>query len=53
MLEMWMRDGRVGGWGRVARCFDSERNVHWDSSSLESDKSFLQDRRLESGVSNR
>lgn len=41
------------GWGRVVICCDSERNVHWDSSSLGSDKSFLPDRHLEAGVSNR
>ena len=41
------------GWGRVVICCDSERSVHWDSSSLGSDKSFLPDRHLEAGVSNR
>ena len=41
------------GWGRVVICCDSERNVHRDSSSLGSDRSFLPDRRLEAGVSTR
>ena len=40
------------GWGRVVVSCDSERNVHWDSSSLGSDKSFLLDRHLQTGVSN-
>ena len=38
---------------RVVICCDNERNVHQDSSSLGSDKSFLLDSHLEAGVSTR